>query len=49
MSSVGEGIGKSIGPLLIVGGLIAGAYLFVTRLLGGFAGCYREKMTSAAL
>ncbi len=43
MSSVGEGIGKSIGPLLIVGGLIAGAYLFRNQIAGWIRGLLPGK------
>ena len=43
MSSVGEGIGKSVGPLLIVGGLIAGAYLFRNQIAGWIRGLLPGK------
>lgn len=43
MSSVGEGIGKSVGPLLIVGGLIAGAYLFRDQIAGWIRGLLPGK------
>lgn len=43
MSSVGEGIGKSIGPLLIVGGLVAGAYLFRNEIAGWIRGLLPGK------
>lgn len=43
MSSVGEGIGKSVGPLLIVGGLIAGAYLFRNQIAGWLRGLLPGK------
>ena len=43
MSSVDEGIGKSVGPLLIVGGLIAGAYLFRNQIAGWIRGLLPGK------
>jgi len=43
MSSVGEGIGKSVGPLLLVGGLIAGAYLFRNQIAGWLRGLLPGK------
>ena len=43
MSSVGEGMGKSIGSLLIVGGLIAGAYLFRDQIAGWIRGLLPGK------
>jgi len=43
MSSVGEGIGKSVGPLLVVGGLIAGAYIFRDQIAGWIRGLLPGK------
>lgn len=43
MSSVGEGIGKSVGSLLVVGGLIAGAYIFRDQIAGWIRGLLPGK------
>lgn len=43
MSSVGEGIGKSVGPLLVVVGLIAVAYLFRNQIAGWIRGLLPGK------